>query len=1111
MLYIHLLGHFDLTLNDKPLRLPSRKAEALFAYLVCQSRPLARETLATLFWDESTPEQAMANLRKLLSQLRKKVGDYLVVERQTAAFNDQSDYWLDVAEFKRPFLPPSSITNLQSQIALYRNDFLAGLQLPDARDFEAWMTLERERYKHQYAETLRLLTQQFLQQRHYAKAIPFAQKLLEIDPLNELSHRQMMLLLARAGKLDEALAQYQSCVQLLQDELGVSPTQTTQNLNIRLETAVTQPADLPEETDLFFGREAEQAQIDQLLSQEACRLLTLLGPGGTGKTRLALHIANGRQTDYLHGVHFVSFAELDSASGVLPAISDALNLQAASKEPPLQQLQNYLRFRETLLILDNCETLFTLPDQEGVGFVAELLQACPQLTILATSRERLNLQIEQTLPLAGLDYPEAEDDERAIETNAVRLFAERARAADKSFRLTAVNLPFVARICQLVVGMPLALELAAAMVRQRPLPDLAEQLTHDLDILVDDDDERPERHASLRVVFESSWQQLLPEEQAAFQQLAYFQGGFSVEAAIAVARAHYLDVLGLVDKSFLQPGTNGRYHIHELLQYFAKQRLTANPAAAQQIAENHADYFLNYVPQWESSLPKSEADSGALFAMRSELPNIRLAWQWAAKHLQTTPLKKALPGISYYYLVCGPYQAGVDLLETAVANYRQQLDQTHFLAEVLVHQARLVNEQGQYDTAISLADDAFLLADEDTNLKAAATLELGRAAVAQGQFDGAQWYLEEALRLINAEDRLLLLDSERKFLSEVYQVSGVMSYYRADRTEARHKFETALEIERQLGNRWAESGLLNNLGIVAKELSDFEAARHYHEQNLQLTAQLGDRFVRSKALINLGTVLRNLGDLVGAQKRTEEALRLKRQLGDGRGECLALNNLGNVSAQLGAYDLAEQSFRQALTLYREMGRRRDEGMVLSNLGLLAHLRGDEATAVDLSQQAIAITEEIGDRITGAFAYLHLGHGLLSQAQLAEATKAYKRSLTLRQEMNDESATIEAKIGLAAVALAEEKADVALIIIEPILAALEAADFTSGEQPYLVFLVCYRVLRANADGRAPSILEQAHTRLLNQANQLTDETAQKTFLENVKVHRQIVTAVAQLEA
>jgi DNA-binding SARP family transcriptional activator/predicted ATPase/Flp pilus assembly protein TadD len=1086
-LSIHLLGPAELLLGNTPLQhqLP-RKAEALLMYILSQQRPIPRETLIPLFWDDSDPEQAAANLRKHLSQFRKLLGDYLLVERQTVALNTTLPHTLDTAEFSRLLATPQpTISDLQTAVTLYRAPFLHNLDLPDHPDYAAWLTLERERYKHLLSHALHTLIQHCLEQRQYPTGITYAHHLLTLNPLSEYAHRQLMLLHARSGNLPAAQDQYQQCTHLLHTELGVTPTPATTDLAARLQTAVTHPAHLPENTTSFIGRTTEQTAIHQQLNNPTCRLLTLLGPGGIGKTRLALQIAQERTTDYLHGVSFVSLTAATTPTAAISTLAHALGITLVGTSSPHDQIRSYLASREMLLILDNCETILAPAHDECTDFLASLLQDAPQLTLLATSRQRFNLHTEQIIPIGGLT-PELSQ----------RLFVERGRAARPGYALTPANQPHIQHICQLLDGSPLALELAAAALNRLSTAELAATLQHNLDIL--HNPHQPERHHSIRAVFNQSWALLTPTQQQTFRRMSVFQGSFTADAALAITHATYQDLLALVDQSFVQVAHNGRYHIHELLRHYAAEQLAAHPTEHTTTIRQHAHTYSQHLARHTTILRTAQVGA-ALTQINADRENIRQAWHWAVTHLDAPTITRALPALSLYYQLHGPFQEGASLFGFAIISI-SEAHSTHpqwqpLLADCQVQTAVFFEELGAYTAASHHAAAALQIAPSDSPTAAAAHQLLGKSAIGQGEFATAVQHLHTALALAQTHHWPASEAETMRHLSVAHISQGS---YQTARTLA----EEALRIERHLGNPWAESGLLNNLSVIAKNLGDLPAARHYLEENLQIAETLNDRRGKGKALTNLGSVLRQLGDDAAAMTAYQQALLLKRELGDRRGESLLLNNLGNVLRQLGDYTAAQHGFEQALQLNQQLGRRRDEAMVRSNLGLLAHLRGDNETAVLHSETAVQLAQSLNDRSTTGYALLHLGHALLELGCLPEAATAYEQSAALRQATGEQMAYMESQLGLACTLLAQQQPAAAHQLIEPHIPQIATSDIGGCEQPYRVYHTCWQILHTTQDPRASAIITQAHTRLQKQAAQLPTPAQQTAFLQ-LPLHQELL--------
>jgi predicted ATPase len=359
---------------------------------------------------------------------------------------------------------------------------------------------------------------------------------------------------------------------------------------------------LPAQTTPFVGREAVLAEIAERLQDPGCRLLTLIGPGGSGKTRLALEAAAARLEEYEHGAFFVPLAPLQSAESIVPTVTEALGIRFYDAGPPRRQLLDYLRQKRMLIIMDNFEHL--LPpagewDEGGAGLMTDILKTAPDVRILTTSRAGLNVQGEHLFPVAGMDLPPLPSPEdgkggqpqtvggREGEYSAVKLFLTSARRVQPGFELTPANQADVVRICRLVEGMPLGILLAAAWAPMLTPAEIVAQIRSGLDFLETDLRGVPERQRSMRATFDHSWRLLTQREREVFQALSVFRGGFTQEAAQEVTGASLRTLLGLVNKSFLERTPTGRYQVHELLRQYAQEKLDQEPTASQAVHDRH--------------------------------------------------------------------------------------------------------------------------------------------------------------------------------------------------------------------------------------------------------------------------------------------------------------------------------------------------------------------------------------------------------------------------------------------------------------------------------------------------------------------------------------------
>jgi predicted ATPase len=801
-----------------------------------------------------------------------------------------------------------------------------------------------------------------------------------MDPWREEAHRQLMLLLARSGQRSAALRQYETCRRILADELGVEPGAETRVLYERIRAAESMRRDnLPPQSTPFIGREEELAEITARLAHPDCRLLTLVGSGGIGKTRLALQTAAhlAQSGTFLHGIAFVPLAPLGSSEFLVSNLAQSLAFSFSGRDDPKAQLLNYLREKEMLLVLDSFEHLL-----DGAGLLAEILQGAPEVKILVTSRERLNLRWEWIFEVEGLGYPDfrlkdardttddlqsfdyAQDrsDIYTLKFPAVQMFVQSARRVHPRFSPAEEN-PSVVRICQLVEGMPLALEMAAAWVREYSCAEIARQIEHNLDFLASSLRDAPERHRNVRAVFDHSWSLLTEEQRRALEKLSVFRGGFYSEAAEQVSGASASLLSALTDKFLLRRSPSGRYDLHELLRQYVAEKLAAIPLEQERAHDSHCDYYADFLFQREGTL-RGEKQKQVLAEMNEEIENVRAGWRCAVERRKDEALARSLDSLFVFYETRNLFQAGEQVFGTAVdsiaraenhADSRRQELLGRLLARQAVFSFRLSNYGKAKDL---LRQSVAILRALDARAEMAFALNnLGNAAERLGEHAEARQLYQESLAICREL-------GDPWGIARALSNLGFIACQQGENREAQQLLEEALVIRRQIGDRAGIAKALINLGLVANQLQEFAAAKRFYQESLTIFQEMDNQLGFAICLNNLGYTAYNLKEYAEARELYQKGLAIRRELGDQWGIALALDNLGAVACEMGDYEASRMYFRQALKVAEEIGAVRRSVEVLVGMAALAAKQGQKEKAVELLALSLshpAISQESKDK------------------------------------------------------------------------------------------------------------------------------------------------------
>ncbi len=894
-LRICLLGEFSLAYEGRPVTaLNAERPQTLLAFLLLHRHaPQSRQRLAFTLWPDSSDAQARANLRKLLHTLRQilpDAGAFLALDTHTVQWRPDAAFWLDAAEFQDALEAARKSKDyrkkqqwLEKAIGLYKGPLLPG-------NYDDWIFPLREEYHQAYLEGLNQLLMVLEGAGEYRAAIRYGRLWQQQDPLDETVAAFLMRLHALSGDRAGVRRVYQDCKAALQQELDAEPgpeTQAAYQAALQLaekgegkgeqEELVAIPLagtprasprqawQLPPQSTPFIGREVELAQLAQLLADPNCRLLTIVGPGGVGKTRLGLEAAKGHVTVFTHGAAFVPFASITDPALIPSVIAQDLHIHLQTAAPRHSQLLAYLQDKELLLLLDNMEQLCA-----DVTFLGEMLDAAPQVKILATSRQRLNLQQEWVFDLYGLPVPDLLQLDRLEENSAATLFLQSARQLDPRFTPGAEDRAALVRICQLVDGMPLGLKLAATWVRLLSCAEIAAEIEKNLDFLVSSQQDIPERHRSMRAVFDQSWGMLSSEEQDVFRCLSLFRGGFDREAAAQVALATLPVLASLLDKSLIRRADTGRYDVHELVRQFAESNLGANPSAHSAAKTRFAAYFLDFAEAAAPLLTSGDQDIW-LRRLEMEYDNLRvlLAWCLEARDEHTAVRLGAALG-RFWWLRFRPLEGSNWLRQILALPGPENPARARAMAAagVLARMQRSYEDaEGWLVASSALQRELGCKQDLGQSLN-----ELGMLAIDQGDFRRARALFAEWLDLARE------LDYPHGISIALLNL-GMTAHHQKAYGEAEELYIESLALARRFGLKTNVAMVLNSYSLLLLERQRISQAKSMLRESVRLTEALGYRDGLSWAVVGLVNAAELEGNLEVAARLVGVADALRQAVG----------------------------------------------------------------------------------------------------------------------------------------------------------------------------------------------------------------------------------------
>lgn len=958
---LRLLGSVAVVQDGVEERLSLERPISLLAYLAVRGGWVDRVELAFLYRPDVPEAQALTYLRKVIFRAR--------TYPWAAGFEVDGDAlrWLVPTDVAR-FGAAAAASDWAAALAAYGGPFLGGASLSGAPGFAEWQEVERAALEATWLRAAEQRADEFERAGTLDEALALHRAVLDRDPFAESTVQALLRLLDTSGRRQEALAVYESFRRDLRDELGAEPLETTEVLadNLRRSRDGTSRvveraarSHLPSPGTPFVGRRDELITLAGLLGRSDVRLVTIVGLGGSGKTRLALEAVR-REEARGAAVHFVSLAAAsveDAAAHVVEALGlawDGLDAEHA--------LLAGLRERDALLLLDNFETVI-----EAASLVAGLLEASPRLRVLVTSREPLNVYGEWLVDLGGLAAPPDDEGVDARAFDAVELFIQQAARTAPSFAPGRAGVAAIAELCRRLEGLPLAIELTASWSRLLSPAELLEQLDHEPGLLVSQRRDVAPRHQSLWRVFDHAWERSRAREREALPRLAVFAGGFDIEAAEAVAGARLDTLLRLMDLKLVRRSGEGRFALHQLVKQYALQRgAEAELAAARR---EHSRYFCSLLGRLGDDL-KGRDVAGGLSAVQADLTNFVSAWDDAVTRMDVAALDEARDALDHYFYYRARFPTAVDVFSRAAAAVGAaaaagvatdvaggRVDSRRLEARLLLHQAEHERHLTRVRRSHDLALRALAILEEVAGPVdvAHAQLVLGLAAERLGEYADAQTRLRAVLIVAEQVGDLYLQGAAHNSLA------NLTMYTEGDIEVAEGHYRASLDANRRLGNVEGINGALINLGACRYDVHDFDGAERYWDEAAALAKQHGYKQREAVLHNNLGSLHEARGERVEAREHYERSLAVRRDIGDVSGEANVLHNLGRLASALGDLKEARGRLSASLRLYLKVEDKAGVTHVRSSLARVLAASGRDANARAEASLALETALDIGSR------------------------------------------------------------------------------------------------------------------------------------------------------
>jgi len=777
-----------------------------------------------------------------------------------------------------------------------------------------------------------------------------------------------------------------------------------------LKTLDARPNNLPVQLSSFIGREKEISEIKVII--ESSRLLTLLGSGGAGKTRLAMQVGADVIDDFANGVFITELATVSDPLMIAQTILNSIGEKEEQGRSPSETLVANLRDKEMLIILDNCEHLIS----ECANLAETLLRNCSKLKIIATSREALNCTGEQTYRVPSLTLPDPSvnnSPEQLTQFESVRLFIERALAVNSHFRVNNENAPALAQICFQLDGIPLAIELAAVRIKVLSLNNICERLDNRFKLLTGGKRTSLPRQQTLKALFDWSYDLLSDHEKILWSRLSVFSSGWTLEASEEICsdeeivKDEMLDLLDyLLEKSVIIYDTHSnRYKILETIKQYGEEKLKeANES--DKILSNHLNYFMKFS---ESAAPKLKGNEINIWLERleAEHTNLLSAIEWAAKVNETEKCVRLVLAMGNFWKIRSHYSTGIHILEKTISNIKEISKPS--LGKLLLIFGTIYERQGELEKSKKAIEESLIIFRElkDKTYIASTLNILGNLALDRGDYEEARKFYNESLAL-----RRELND--KRGIANCLMNLGITECDTGNYEQAQKFYEESLALNRMIEDKIGIASCLNNLGNVAYYREDHEKSDKYNIESMNLKREMGDKAGIASSLDNLADSASSRGDYEVARKYNEESLALSKEIGDKRGIATSLYHLGENNFELGNYELARKLGQESLNLRREIGEKLGIAISLESIGCMEYKQGRYDESKSLLEESLSMFRELGVKVGIASSLQHLGNVFFYKDDYRQAIKFYKEHLEIALKIEIKKNILKTLIKIAVI-------------------------------------------------------------------------------------------------